>query len=313
MHTERVSFYSGGYRLEGVLHTPSHAPKPFPVIVQGPGWMEQVCSKVSEPFHEGFVQAGYAVLHFNSRGFGGSEGEPGWVRPLDQVEDLLNAITYVETREDLDPRRLGLFGLGGTGGGNAIYAAAYDPRPKCVVVQTVVADGAQWLREMRREYEWIEFLRRVESNRRRRVTTNEDELVDPTEELMVATPERRAKGMPTYGKSFHLGSAEHLLRYRPLDVVYRISPRGLLLVCIEDDVVTPEHHAVALFERAGPPKRLVRQRGVTHYDAYTRHYDLLMREFVGWFQRFLVSAPVTTVEVAEHSQVVHVPADPSRV
>ena len=44
------------------------------------------------------------------------------------------------------------------------------------------------------------------------------------------------------------------MRYRPIDFVHRIAPRALLMTCVEDDVVTPEDHAVALYERAGPPR-----------------------------------------------------------
>lgn len=293
MQSEKVSFYSEGYKLVGVLHTPDAPEHPLPVIVQGPGWMESACSKVSEPFHEGFVRGGYAILHWSPRGFGESEGEPGWFRPQDQIEDIINAMTYVQTRSDLDPNRIGLFGHGGTGGGNAIYAAAMDTRPKCVVVQTVVADGLEWLRGMRREYEWVELLNRIRENSRRRVLENRDELVDPTEELMVATPERKAAKMPTFGKVFHLGMAESLLRYRPLDVVHKIAPRGLLLSSIENDVVTPEHHAVWLYERAGAPKKLLRQTGVTHYDAYAKNYDVLMSQYLAWFDRFMAHSFIT--------------------
>lgn len=293
MLTEKVSFYSEGYKLVGTLHKPDNAEGRLPVIVQGPGWMESACSKVSEPFHAGFVKGGYAILHWSPRGFGESEGASGWFRPQDQIEDIFNAMTYVQTRSDLDPNRIGLFGHGGTGGGNAIYAAAADPRPKCVVVQTVVADGIEWLRGMRREYEWVELVQRITENSKRRVLSNEDEMVDPTEELMVSTPERRAAKMPTFGKTFHLGTAESLLRYRPLDVVHKIAPRGLLLSAIENDVVTPERHAQMLFERAGAPKKLIRQTGVTHYNAYSQNFDVLISQYVGWFDRFMVHSFIT--------------------
>ncbi len=306
MQTEQIHFYSERHKITGILHKPDHTTGPLPIIVQGPGWMEMVCSKVSEPFHQGFVKAGYAVLHFHSRGFGGSDGEPGWWKPQEQIEDIHNAISWVETREDLDANRLGLFGHGGSGGGNAICAAAYDQRVKCVVVQTVVADGAEWLRGMRREYEWVELLNRVKANSRRRAATNEDEMVDPTEEMMVATPERRAAKMPTYGPTFHLGSAESILRYRPLDVVHKIAPRGILLAAIENDVVTPEHHAQALFAAAGAPKKLIRQTGVTHYDAYTKNYDMLIANFTGWFDRFLVHKLVKVRTDEPAAQIVQI-------
>jgi pimeloyl-ACP methyl ester carboxylesterase len=297
MRTEPVTFFSAGCRLRGILHLPGMTSEQrVPVLVHGPGWLEASCSSITEPFHQAFADAGYAVLHFQSRGTGESEGEPGWIRPFEQIEDLSSAITYAETRPELDSRRLGLFGLGGTGAGNAIYAAAFDHRVRCVIAQNVVADGVDWLRRMRREYEWKEFVARVRANQRRRVLENIDELVDPAEELMVATPERKAAGMPTPGRVFHLGSAESLLRYRPVDIVHLISPRALLMTCIVDDAVTPEHHARELYRCAGPPKRLIRQAPVKVYEAYHQNFGLLMSNFLDWCDRFLAAPAAAHVE-----------------
>lgn len=310
MRVEEVRFYSEGHRLIGWLKKADQSDAPLPVLVEGPGWLGLGHpSPTSEPFHQGFVKGGYALFTFNYRGFGESEGERGWVKPEDQIVDIINAITYVETREDLDAKRIGLFGLGGTGGGNAIYVAALDTRVKSVCVQTVVADGADWMRRMRREYEWVEFLQRVDVNRRRRVRENLGELVDPREELMVASPERKADAArrPTdvlVGGDFHLASAESLLRYRPIDVVHRIAPRALLLTSVENDVVTPEHHALALYERAGAPKKLIRQTGVKHYAAYRQNYGLLMEQFLDWYGRYLLHADTTVVSVKPAEEIV---------
>lgn len=294
MRTEEVEFYSEGCRLYGVLKTPSDQEAPWPILVHGPGWLETVGHPLSVQFHDGLVAHGYAVLQFDYRGFGRSEGDQGWLRPYDQQVDIRNAITYASCRPDLDIQRLGLFAFGGTGGGNAIYVAQRDPRVKAVCAQTVVADGVQWLREQRREYEWIELLDRVEENRRSRVLRNEEILVDPTEEVMVATPERKRKGMPTRGSDFHLASVDYLADFRPVDVVGRLSPCGLLVTCIENDVVTPEHHARALFEAARAPKRLIVQRGVNHYEGYTVNHDFLMSQFLDWYDRHLRSGVRTT-------------------
>ena len=71
--------------------------------------------------------------------------------PIAKLEDLVNGVTYLTTRDDVDPSRIGVFGSGGTGGGNAVMLAAQDPRVRCAVVQVPVADGEDWLRGMRGE------------------------------------------------------------------------------------------------------------------------------------------------------------------
>ena len=97
--------------------------------------------------HEALTAAGFGVLIFDYRGFGGSEGE-GTVSPHRQLQDLRNAVTYLETRDDVDADAIGTFGSGGTGGGNAILLAAADSRVRAAVSQLPVADGADWLHRM---------------------------------------------------------------------------------------------------------------------------------------------------------------------
>jgi uncharacterized protein len=302
VRTERVEFFSEGVRLRGLLRWPDvPSGTPPPVLVQGPGWLGQANSRRYARWHEGFTRAGYAVLVFDYRGFGASEGEPGWIDPEAQLQDIASAVTYVETRADLDARRIGGYGMGGTGGGNAIIAAARDPRIRCVVCQTVVADGEDWLHRMRREYEWVEYLRRLDADRKRWVLEGRGERVNPRQELMVATPERAgAKGHLDSGlePEFFLRSAERLMGYRPIDYVDRVAPRGLLLTSVAGDAVTPEDHALALYKRAGAPKKLIHQTNTTHYGSQEDNYDVLLEQFIGWYDRYLTAGPIEVREEA---------------
>jgi uncharacterized protein len=289
MHIEEIEFYSEGSLLRGLLKVPAQGPGPWPVIVHGPGWLETVGDPLSISFHEGFVKAGYAVLYFDLRGFGMSEGPRGWIRPYDQQVDIRNAITYASTRPDLNIDQLALFGFGGLGGGNAIYTAVRDRRVKAICAMTVVANGIEWLREQRREHEWVAYGKQLEQDRRLRVQGKIGALVDPTEEIMVSTPERKAKGMPLRGNEFHLATVDHLADFRPVEVVDRLDDCALLLTCVENDVVTPEHHARELFAAANSPKRLLVQRGVNHYEAYSVNFDVLMAQFLEWYGRYVQS------------------------
>jgi len=310
MRTENVEFFSDGIILRGFLRLPDQ-PAPgggYPALVHGPGWLGLASANNYFRWHEGLTTAGYAVLAFDYRGFGDSEGERGWVRPEWQLEDILNAVTYLTTRTEVDANRLGAYGMGGTGGGNALLATAHDPRLRCVAAQSVVADGEDWLHRMRREYEWVAYLERLEADRRRWVLEGTGEIVHPREDLMIETPERRENSpkkdvdarMPV---EFFLRSADLIRRYRPIDVVHRIAPRAMLITAVENDVVTPEDHAIALFERAGAPKKLIRQRETTHYRAYSANYETLLREIVDWYDRHLGYASIQGVEMARSEEV----------
>lgn len=309
MRSEPIEFRSDGVLLRGSLRLPDgEAAEPVPALVQGPGWLGLASAANYVPWHERFTDAGYAVLIFDYRGFGDSEGERGWIRPEWQLEDILNAVTYLTTRPEVDPHRIGAYGMGGTGGGNAIMAAAHDRRLRCVAAQSVVADGEDWLHRMRREYEWVDYRNRLAADSARWVLGEEGERVHPRLDLMVETPERRQHApkkdvdakMPT---DFYLRSAEYICRYRPIDVVHRIAPRALLITAVEDDVVTPEDHAVALYERAGAPKKLIRQAETTHYLAYKQNFDVLVSQIIDWYDRHLRYGAIRTEEAVPTAEV----------
>ncbi|MDE0232426.1 MAG: alpha/beta fold hydrolase [bacterium] len=306
MREETITYFSGADRVVGTLYLPAAGGGPGPAVIQGPGWMGLRSAGLYRPYHQAFVDSGMAVLIIDYRGCGDSGGDPLSFSPLRQLEDLVNGVTYLTTRSEVDPDRIGVFGSGGTGGGNAVLLAASDPRVRCAVSQVPVADGRDWLRRMRRGYEWEEFLQRLEADRRSRVATGEGELAHP-QEIMIPTPERRAtniKGdvdsrVPTL---LPLSVAEEIISYQPIEVVGRIAPRPLLIVAVENDSVTPTDHAQALYDRAGAPKKLIIQRQTTHYAAYRRYGKTITPLMTDWFRTGLGVAPMRAVEATMDKQ-----------
>ena len=301
MNVQEVRFHHRGAVLAGTLKLPNGHEQPFPAVVQGPGWLGLRGAKLYEPYHEALLEAGIAVFVFDYRGFGESGGDSSYLDPMEQVGDWIAANSYLETRPEIDNDRIGAFGSGGTGGGNAVVVAAIDPRVKAVVSQVPIADGRDWLRRMRREHEWLDFVHQVEEDRRHRAVSGESLLVPVRDGIMVPTPERRTTTVKSdvddrVPVEVQLASAEAIFVYRPLDFVDRIAPRALMLVCVERDATTPEDHAFALYDRAGAPKRLVVQTGTTHYAAYAQYRDLVNPLIVEWFQRHLVAGEVIVQE-----------------
>lgn len=296
MRTEQVEFYSEGELVAGLWRAPDAGDGPFCAVVHGPGWLGLKDAKLYVRYHEALTDAGFAVLVIDYRGFGDSEGRRDVLSPSGQLQDLVNAVTYLTTRDDVRADAIGTFGTGGTGGGNAVQLAAADDRIKAVVSQVPVADGSDWLHRMRSEAEWLAFLAELDEDRRARVTTGKGRMVHPREEIMVPTPERRAAKVkadvddrvPT---SVHLSSAEAIMTYRPVDAAGRLHT-PLQVIGVEGDATTPTDHARQLYEVARGPKQLIMQRHTSHYAAYDRYWTRTTPRIVAWLDRYVRPADV---------------------
>ncbi|WP_324341164.1 alpha/beta hydrolase [Baekduia sp.] len=281
--------------------------RPLRAIVQGPGWLGLKDAKLYVRYHEALTEAGFGVLVFDYRGFGDSEG-PRELSPAAQLADLRNAVTYLTTREDVDADAIGVFGTGGTGGGNAVLLAHVDPRVRVAVSQVPVADGRDWLHRMRSESDWLAFLGDLDTDRRARVTSGEGRRVHPREEIMVPTAERRTTTIkadvddriPT---SVSLAAADEILDYRPLDAAKQLET-ALMVIGVEGDATTPTDHAVALYEAALGPKRLVMQRHTTHYAAYDAYWTSVTPLIVEWFEQFARGADVVVRSASTQNEVI---------
>jgi dipeptidyl aminopeptidase/acylaminoacyl peptidase len=296
LRTEEVSFYSEGARLAASWRTPDSVDGPVAAIIQGPGWLGLRNANLYVRYHEALTAAGFGVLVFDYRGFGDSEGDRTNVSFRGQLQDLRNGVSYLSGRSDVKPEAIGVFGSGGTGGGNAVLLAAADDRVRAAVSQLPVADGADWLHRMRSEHEWLTFLAMLEEDRRDRAATGKGRLVHPREEIMVPTPERRATTVKAdvddrIPSAISLAAADEILTYRPIDAA-RDLRTPLMVIAVEGDATTPTDHAQNIYEAAAGPRALVVQRNTTHYAAYDKYWELVTPRIVAWFLAHLVAGDV---------------------
>lgn len=309
MQETTVSFYSEGKRLAGIWRTPDTVDGPIPAIVQGPGWLGLKDAKLYLRYHEALTDAGFGVLIFDYRGFGDSEGDGFSI--AGQTQDLVNAVSYLTARDDVDADRIGAFGSGGTGGGNAIMLAGADPRVRAVVSQVPVADGEDWLHRMRSEYDWLDFLASLDADRKLRATTGQGRLVHPREEIMVPTPERRKTTIKKdvdsrIPEQVSLAAADEILAYKPVEVAARLTT-PMMIIGVEGDATTPTDHAELLYEAAAGPRELIMQRHTTHYAAYARYGDVVTPRIVAWFERYVANGHLvvtTTDDTGTESTIV---------
>ena len=293
----KVKFHSDGIQIAGVLFEPVQAEDrscPGVVLCQGMVgikeyfWFPNIARTLAD--------MGYVALIWDYRGVGESEGEYGRLYPLEQAEDISNGLTYLETNPKVDPERLALLGFS-FGAGMVPYVAGVDERVKCAVSVAGWGDGEQWMRSLRRQSEWLELLKRIDRDRKSRVLTGQSELLAPGGILMAdpATAEaresvmRQIPGMEEYkSTAYSLATAEKLLKFRPVDVVHRISPRAILYVAAKQDSVTPADGVIDMYERTKEPKKLKVIPGLEHYDIYRKQeLDSIMELTKAWFKEYL--------------------------
>jgi dipeptidyl aminopeptidase/acylaminoacyl peptidase len=294
-----VSFSSQGTSCAAWLYLPDGlaADQPAPGIV-----MANAISAVKEitlpGYAERFAAAGYAALAFDYRGFGTSEGEPrNHLVPHEQQVDLRNAVTWLRAQPEVDPERIGAWGVS-LGGVHALHAGAYDRRVKAVVS---VATGLNVFEPVMGREALQGFLAMLNADRDRRFGSGETASYTPAVSMpgeggVMPFPEayefytEAARSAPSYDNRLTLESVEWLIADHSSEAIAHISPTPLLVIHGEKDVI-PVDAVRAVFERAGEPKRLL-VLDCLHTDLYVREpwVSQAATACVEWFDQHLMAA-----------------------
>ncbi len=162
-----IHFYSDGIRCSGRMFLPKgfSVESKAPAVVLAPDWGETASSV--ERYAALFAGQGLAAMAMDYRGWGGSGGFPqlldevrtddrlrfsqmtARVRirrkrlvPRFQITDIRNALYFLQGEPGIDRDRLGVWGIG-MSGGHAVVIAAIDARIKAVVAQSPMLPGRQ--------------------------------------------------------------------------------------------------------------------------------------------------------------------------
>lgn len=267
---ETVRFVSQGVTCVADLLLPEGADErgPWPGLIIGRGFGGVRAANVREAVH--FARAGYVVFSIDYRTFGESEGEPrAQAFPLAHVEDFRNAISYLQTRPEVDPARIGLWGTS-FAGGVVLYAAAVDRRVKAVAAQMPIVHGRRWLRSLRTPEQWEMLLAALDADRERRyrgessrmipLSGHYDELCAmPTgDRNMAAHFVTLKRTFPTWREDVTLESVERVLELDVIGVLDQIAPRAACLITAAGvDHVHPLDQIQEAYARCLEPRRLV--------------------------------------------------------
>ncbi len=298
MNPSEVTFYSDSDKIAGYLFTPADwkagdPPRPGILVLAGySGNTQADCTHMMKRL----CAEGWFVFGYDYVGFGKSDGKRNRHRPLEQAQNTYDALTYMQTVPGIDPERLAIYGTS-FGCANGIWVTAHDERVKCLVTSVGVTDGYEWMRSIRRPWEWLAFKDRVLKEAQKRVVSGEGTLV-PNGEIMLRDPEsQRQRDMHAQaGHTFQseerdIESAEAVMRYRPDWVVDKISPRPVLMIYAEHDNLVPPVQQLSAYEKCGEPKKLVMLPKSGHYDSYefrnTVTCQITYTETIAWFNQYL--------------------------
>ncbi len=128
---EEVSFENGDITLSGTLTIPDVEGQ-HPVVVMMTGSGGQTRDEIVVPgfplfklIADHLTREGMAVLRYDDRGVGKSEGDILAAGLYDFASDAQAAVAYLQTREDMNPDQVGLFGHSEGG----VYAAILGADP----------------------------------------------------------------------------------------------------------------------------------------------------------------------------------------
>lgn len=133
--------------LQATLALPQRGTGPFGLVVfvHGDGAANATRDGFYEPIWESFAKAGYASLSWNKPGIQGAPGN--WLNQSmhDRANEAEGAIDWARQRTDIDPRRIGLWGIS-QGGWVVPEIAARRPDLQFVIL---VGPAVNWLRQGR--------------------------------------------------------------------------------------------------------------------------------------------------------------------
>ena len=267
-----VQFYSEFATMAGVLFVPDNLSKeekrPGIILCHGFTAVKEV---LLPDIARKLAQGGYVALIFDYRFLGESGGEPRrQILPMRQIEDIRNAVTFMQNQPEVFPDRIGLLGVS-LGGANVSYAAGIEERVKATVSVCGIGDCGRWIRDACHFWEWRALQQRLADDRRKRVLEGQLQYVQardivPEPESTTALFEQILHQYPQWSREITLASGEALIAYRPESVVQHISPRAIMWLHGDADERVSMEESLAMYDKAQEPKKLVILPGLGHSD-----------------------------------------------
>jgi uncharacterized protein len=291
-----VRFGSDGLVLAGDLRVPA-GDGPYPALTfTGP--LTGVKGQVVGRYAAALATAGFVTLAFDHRTFGASDGTPRQDETVGgKLADLRDAVSFLATRPEVDPARIGCVGIC-LGGGYAVRAGAADPRIGAVATVAGCFNDPRAFRDGMGADGYRRTLRRFADQ------LTADARADAPAELPAVAPDDGEAAMPGrepwayYGTErsaapgwenrLTVRSIRELLTFDAAGAADLLAPTPLLVVHgRRDDYCSPDG-ARGLVERHGAAE-LVWLDAEEHIDLYDveRFVAPAVAHLSAWFQQVL--------------------------
>jgi fermentation-respiration switch protein FrsA (DUF1100 family) len=268
-----VTFPSNNLTLAGILFLPdTPSPTPLPAVVVGHpsgGVKEQTASIYAQRL----AREGFAALVFDAAYQGESEGEPrGLEDPFQRAEDVKAAVSYLTTRDDIDPDRIGALGICASGG-YVPFAAQTDLRIRAVAtvssgdLGTVMRNGLGGNQAPETTRALLELAGAARTAEARGEGVRRQEWITDAVDAETYEYYRTPRGYhPRAVQPWPVRNLDQLIQYDSYALIRLISPRPLLMI-IGSEANTAYISREAI-DRAAEPKELFVIDGATHVSLY---------------------------------------------
>jgi fermentation-respiration switch protein FrsA (DUF1100 family) len=300
-----VKFKSAGLTLAADLYRPKKASlkiRTAGIVMVGP--ISSIKEQTVPHYAERFADAGYTVLTFDSRSFGESEGTPRFhYDPSQIIEDYSNAVSYLLTRDDIDPEQVALVGVC-MGGGYAVSTAARDKRPKAVVSVAGGYNIGGTFQQFLGVANFATYFRKINELVAKQYRTGEVQYI-PTiaqslsEKVPVAAmpnPEaysyydRTSKAdAPNWSDKITAASLQPYFIYNAVAHAPLVAPTPLLIIHGTKDTALLPEYAQEAYDAAIGPKELIWIETHNHIELYDQdpYVSEACRQTVSWLAKYM--------------------------
>lgn len=288
-----VTFYSDGTACWARVFFPKgfDAQGQTPAVVISHGWTGTTDSLLK--YGNRFASSGLVAMAIDYRGWGKSDGFVSMVDrvnttddqriteadtkvsikrtrllPMEQVEDIRNAISFIQGEPGVDPDKIGLWGSS-YAGGHVLTVAAVDPRVSVLVSQVTGLNGYG----------------RPEGP----LPMSDAETKDAIQRARTGQGGQFKTGFST-PRFVDMETARLSKEYRPYHSVKHIpeSVAVLFLLAENDELINNDRAGKAAYDLLKGPKKLVVYPGIGHFDIYIEdHFEKAATEAVNWYRMHL--------------------------